>query len=102
MVGLFSSIGEHMPLFREDKQLEATPESWVNRLHYRITCLLLLVAVTVVTCTEWISGTDSIIECMHGPGLPESIVKWYCYIQVGGSEERKTISSRNNSLLTLI
>jgi len=81
MVGLFSSIGEHMPIFREDKQLEACPESWVNRLHYRITCLLLLIAVTMLTCTEWISGTDSIIDCMHGPGLPESVVKWYCYIQ---------------------
>ena len=30
MVGLFSSIGEHMPIFREDKMIEATPESWVN------------------------------------------------------------------------
>jgi len=81
MVGLFASIGEHMPIFREDKQLEASPESWVNRLHYRLTCLFLLGAVTMVTCTEWISGTDSIIDCMHGPGLPETVVKWYCYIQ---------------------
>ena len=82
MVGLFSSIGEHMPMFRKDKQLEACPESWVNRLHYRLTCLFLLIAVTIVTCTEWISGTDSIIECMHGPGLPEGLVATYCYIQV--------------------
>jgi len=52
MVGLFSSIGEHMPIFREDKLVEATPESWVNKLHYRITCMLLLVAVMLVTCTE--------------------------------------------------
>ena len=150
MVGLFSSIGEHMPIFRQDKMVEATPESWVsgirtplfyfnlsslfnhhyphnssdyypdhphnqseqarsassiihslsfcfshplfqpvinililnilvvliiviiliviivliivilrikvNKLHYRITCMLLLVAVLLVTCTEWISG----------------------------------------------
>ena len=73
MVGLFSTIGEHMPIFREDKLVEATPESWViinhhlqfdestistqvNKLHYRITCMLLLVAVMLVTCTEWISG----------------------------------------------
>lgn len=70
-----------MPIFREEKQLEASPESWVNRLHYRMTCLLLLVAVTMLTCSEWISGTDSIIDCMHGPGLPETVVKWYCYIQ---------------------
>jgi len=81
MVGLFSTIGEHMPIFREDKLVEATPESWVNKLHYRITCMLLLVAVMLVTCTEWISGTDSIIECMHGESLPEDVVKMYCYIQ---------------------
>ena len=77
MVGLFSSIGEHMPIFRHEKMIEATPESWVminhlhfnqltiqifnqsiqvNKLHYRITCMLLLVAVLLVTCTEWISG----------------------------------------------
>ena len=152
MVGLFSSIGEHMPIFRQDKMVEATPESWVsgirtplfyfnlsslfnhhyphnssdyypdhphnqseqarsassiihslsfcfshplfqpvinililnilvvftiviilmvliivvilrikvNKLHYRITCMLLLVAVLLVTCTEWISGPISI------------------------------------------
>ena len=29
MVGLFSSIGEHMPIFRHEKMIEATPESWV-------------------------------------------------------------------------
>jgi len=81
MVGLFSSIGEHMPIFRQDKMVEATPESWVNKLHYRITCMLLLVAVLLVTCTEWISGTDSIIECMHGESLPEDVVRMYCYIQ---------------------
>ena len=30
MVGLFSSIGEHMPIFRQEKMIEATPESWVR------------------------------------------------------------------------
>jgi len=45
------------------------------------TCILLLVAVLLVTCTEWISGTDSIIECMHGESLPEDVVRMYCYIQ---------------------
>ena len=36
MVGLFSSIGEHMPIFRHEKMIEATPESWVriNHLHF--------------------------------------------------------------------
>ena len=30
-----------------------------------------------------LSGTDSIIECMHGESLPEDVVRMYCYIQVG-------------------
>ena len=29
-----------------------------------------------------LSGTDSIIECMHGESLPEDVVKMDCYIQV--------------------
>ena len=29
MVGLFSAIGDHMPIFRKEKMVEATPESWV-------------------------------------------------------------------------
>ena len=29
-----------------------------------------------------LSGTDSIIECMHGESLPEDVVRMYCYIQV--------------------
>ena len=87
IVGLFTSVGEHMPMFRKDKQLEACPESWVNRLHYRLTCLLLLVCTMLVTCTEWISGTESIIDCMHGPGIPATLAKWYCYIQVTRHEK---------------
>ena len=33
MVGLFSSIGEHMPIFRQEKMIEATPESWVRIIY---------------------------------------------------------------------
>ena len=82
VIGLFSSIGDHIPIFREDKLVEANPEGFVNRFHYRGTCVFLLVACLMVTCTEWISGTDSIIDCMHGPGLPDNVVKMFCYVQV--------------------
>jgi hypothetical protein len=30
-------------------------------MHYRGTCFLILVCCLMVTCTEWISGTGSII-----------------------------------------
>ena len=86
MIGLFSSIGDHIPIFREGKLAEANPEGFVNRFHYRGTCMFMLVACLMVTCTEWISGTGSIIDCMHGPGLPENVVKMYCYVQVRGGQ----------------
>merc|ERR1719461_1621044 len=35
----------------------------------------------MVTCPEWISGTGSIIECMHGGSLPDEVINAYCYIQ---------------------
>ena len=42
MIGLFSSIGEHVPIFKREKQMEASSEGYVNRMHYRATCLLIL------------------------------------------------------------
>ena len=82
MIGLFSSIGDHIPIFREEKLLEANSESFVNKLHYRLTSMVLLVMCMMVTCTEWVSGTSSVIECMHGSALPNKVVNMYCYVQV--------------------
>ena len=31
MIGLFSSIGEHIPIFRKDKIVEASAEGTINR-----------------------------------------------------------------------
>jgi hypothetical protein len=31
MIGLFSAIGEHIPIFRENKITEATAEGMINR-----------------------------------------------------------------------
>jgi len=81
MIGLFSSIGEHVPIFKRAKMLDITAESTVNRLHYRHTCFLILCMTLMVTCPEWISGTGSIIECMHGGSIPDDVINWYCYIQ---------------------
>jgi len=81
MIGLFSSIGEHVPIFKRAKQLDVTAESTVNRIHYRLTCFLILVMTLAVTCPEWVSGTGSIIECLHGGSIPDSVINAYCYIQ---------------------
>ena len=46
-----------------------------------MTSFLILVMTLMVTCPEWISGTGSIIECMHGGSIPDSVINSYCYIQ---------------------
>ena len=42
---------------------------------------MILTMTLMVTCPEWISGTGSIIECMHGGSLPDEVINAYCYIQ---------------------
>jgi len=81
MIGLFSSIGEHVPIFRKEKVTEASAEGLINRFHYRGTATLILICCLLVTCTEWISGTGSIIDCMHGGSVPDQVMNMFCYIQ---------------------
>ncbi|XP_023332426.1 innexin inx2 [Eurytemora carolleeae] len=81
MIGLFSSIGEHIPIFRKDKIVEASAEGTINRFHFRGTSLLILVCCVMVTCTEWISGTGSILDCIHGGSIPDNVINMFCYIQ---------------------
>ena len=98
-IGPLSSIGDHIPIFREKKLTEANPEGFVNRLHYRGTCMFLLVACLMVTCTEWVSGTGSVIECMHGEGLPDAAVRMYCYVQVRSLSFIQNLTLIHNHLL---
>jgi len=81
MIGLFSSIGEHVPIFRKEKITEASAEGTILRFHFRGTAMLILICCLMVTCTEWISGTGSIIDCMHGGAVPDNVINMFCYIQ---------------------
>ena len=40
MIGLFSAIGEHVPIFRKDKLTEATAEGMINRYKLSIEMVL--------------------------------------------------------------
>jgi len=80
IVGLYATIGEHLPIFKMEKRFEPKPEGNIHRLHYRGTCLLILVFEIMVSCTEWISGTGSIIDCIHGGSLPDKVINQYCWI----------------------
>ena len=33
-----------------------------------------------MTSTEWIAGTESIIDCLHHGAIPENVINNYCYI----------------------
>merc|ERR1712045_384204 len=56
MVALFSTLGENIPIFKREKILQAYSEGYINRLHYRATCMLIMAMTVMVTCPEWISG----------------------------------------------
>ena len=98
MVALFSTLGENIPIFKREKILQAYSEGYINRLHYRATCLLIMAMTVMVTCPEWISGEGTYIgnaahgisstsisiyysECMHGGSIPDSVINQYCWIQ---------------------
>lgn len=80
IVGIFASIGEHIPILKKEKFGVPDPEGQISAFHYRGTCLLLLCFCIMVTCTEWISGTDSLINCLHSGPIPENVIETYCYI----------------------
>ena len=80
IVGLFASIGEHIPVLNKEKFGQPDPEGHVNSFHYRGTVLLIMAFCILVTCTEWISGTGSIINCLHHGAIPDNVIETYCYI----------------------
>ena len=52
------------------------------RAHYRGTCLMILSFCLLVTTTEWISGNDSVIDCLvsgNSP-IPENVINMYCWV----------------------
>ena len=42
--------------------------------------MIIMAFCILVTTTEWISGTDSIINCLHAGPIPENVISSYCYI----------------------
>lgn len=80
IVGLFASIGEHIPILNKEKFGQPNPEGKINAMHYRGTCLLILVMCLLVTSSEWISGTGAIIDCLHNGAIPGNVINTYCYI----------------------
>ena len=83
MIGLFSTVGAHVPFFKKDKMLKVKPESLVSRMSYRATTTIILCFMVLVTCPEWISGGTGVnIDCMHGNSIPDAVINNYCYIAV--------------------
>jgi len=81
VLGLFSNIGEHIPIFKREKLLEPNTEGYISRAHYRGTTILIITMMVMVTCPEWISGKESYIDCMHGGSIPDEVINSYCWIK---------------------
>jgi len=82
IVGIFASIGDHIPILNKEKFCQPQPEGLVLRAHYRGTCLMILCFCLLVTTTEWISGNDSVIDCLvsgNSP-IPENVINMYCWV----------------------
>ena len=74
MVALFSTLGENIPIFKREKILQAYSEGYINRLHYRATCLLIMAMTVMVTCPEWISGEGTYIgNAAHVHGISSTV-----------------------------
>ena len=56
IVGVFASIGEHIPILKKEKFGEPEPEGVISRLHYRLTVMLIIAFCLLVTTTEWVAG----------------------------------------------
>ena len=80
IVGIFASIGEHIPILKREKFTEPQPEGIISHFHFRGTVILITVFVLMTTTPEWISGTDSLIDCIVPSSMEDSPIQTYCYI----------------------
>jgi len=94
IVALFHSIGDHIPILKKEKFGQPDPEGIIASFHYRGTCMLIFGFTLMVTCTEWISGTESgFIECLHTG--PVDFINSYCYIMGTFSVRDKYVGATN-------
>ena len=56
IVGVFATIGEHIPILKKEKFGEPKPEGEISRFHYRGTVMIIMAFCLLVTTTEWVAG----------------------------------------------
>ena len=66
------------------KLREPHTEGLCNKLHYRVTFILLIGCSLMVTCLEWIGAGKKIACVMEGPDdswtIPLNVINTYCYV----------------------
>ena len=78
IVGIFASIGEHIPILKKEKFGEPQPEGYISGFHYRGTVMIIIAFSILVTCPEWISGQFNFITSSFDT-RPKSI-KYSCKV----------------------
>ena len=82
MLSLFASLKDNVPM---GSKLQAPhTEGFCNKLHYRITFILLIGCSLMVTCLEWVGAGKKIACVMEGPDdswtIPLNVINTYCYV----------------------
>jgi len=81
VVGIFASIGDHIPILKKEKFGQPDPEGFIASFHYRGTTLMIFGFMLLVTSGEYISGTDSgPIDCLHQGPIEANVINTYCWI----------------------
>ena len=82
MLSLFASLKDNVPV--GSKLREPHTEGLCNKLHYRVTFILLLGCSLMVTCLEWVGAGKKIACVMEGPDdswtIPLNVINTYCYV----------------------
>ena len=83
MLSLFASLKDNVPMGAKKLQAPHT-EGLCNKLHYRVTFVLLLGCSLMVTCLEWVGAGKKIACVMEGPDdswtIPLNVINTYCYV----------------------
>ena len=57
--------------------MQVCTDSWVFRLHYRLTTTVMLAFSIVISASQYVGNP---IDCIHTNDIPEDVVNTYCWI----------------------
>ncbi|RZC32480.1 Innexin domain containing protein [Asbolus verrucosus] len=72
MLGTFEAIKKNFKIKPQNYHID----NWIFQLHYRITTLIFLIAMILVTSRQYIGEH---IKCISDKGIPEHVMNTFCF-----------------------